>query len=78
MENKEIHQEALVITTSQEGHEMAIIHACKSVVNNRSDSKIRKRLNSDYTQNPALLIASTRVRAIELQENANADYLWRS
>lgn len=77
MENKEIWLESLITKTPQEGRELAIKMARKSVAAIQTDPEVRKQLRGDYATDTAQLIASANVVAIEFQTIAQANNYWR-
>lgn len=77
MENKEIWLESLITATPQEGRELAIKMARKSVAAIQTDPEVRKKLRSAYAEDTAQLIASANVVAIEFQTIAQANNYWR-
>ncbi len=77
MEQKEIWLESLITATPQEGRELAIKMARKSVAAIQTDPEIRKKLRPDYANDTAQLIASANVVALEFQTIAKANNYWR-
>ena len=77
METKEIYLESLITATPQEGRELAIKLARKSVAAIQPDGEIRKKLRSDYAEDTAQLIASSHVIATEFQTIAMANNFWK-
>ncbi|NHE56501.1 hexameric tyrosine-coordinated heme protein [Cyclobacterium plantarum] len=77
MEKKEIYLESLKTATPQEGRELAIKLARKSVAAIQTDGEIRKKLRNDYAQDTAQLIASSQVIATEFQTIAMANNFWK-
>ncbi|SEG35756.1 hexameric tyrosine-coordinated heme protein [Algoriphagus boritolerans] len=78
MQSSEIYLESLIIATPQEGRNLAIKLARKSIVAIQTDPEIRKKLRVDYAQDTAQLIASAQVIAIEFQTIAMANNYWKS
>ena len=78
MENKEIWLETLITKTPQEGRELAIKMARKSIAAIQTDSEIRKKLRTNYATDTAQLIASANVIAIEFQTIALANNYWKN
>ena len=78
MENEEIWLESLVTATPQEGRELAIKMARKSIAAIQTDADTRKKLRADYANNTTLLIASANVIAIEFQTVAIANNYWNN
>ena len=77
MENKDIWLESLITATPQEGRELAIKMARKTIAAIQTDPEIRKKLRSDYANDTTQLIASANVVAIEFQTIAQADNYWK-
>ncbi|MDN3688581.1 hexameric tyrosine-coordinated heme protein [Cyclobacterium jeungdonense] len=77
METKEIYLESLITGTPQEGRELAIKLARKSIAAIQPDSETRKKLRSDYAEDTAKLIASSQVIATEFQTIAMANNFWK-
>ncbi|MBX2887698.1 MAG: hexameric tyrosine-coordinated heme protein [Ferruginibacter sp.] len=76
MENKEVWLTSLITKTPQEGRELAIKMARKSIAAIQTDPEIRKKLRADYANDTAQLIASANVIAIEFQTIAQANNFW--
>lgn len=77
MENKEIWLGSLITATPQEGRELAIKMARKSIAAIQTDPEVRKKLRNDYANDTTQLIASANVVAIEFQTVAKANNYWR-
>lgn len=77
MENKEIWLPSLITATPQEGRELAIKIARKSIAAIQTDPEIRKQLRNDYASDTAQLIASAHVIAVEFQTIAAANSYWK-
>ncbi|HMY85537.1 MAG: hexameric tyrosine-coordinated heme protein [Saprospiraceae bacterium] len=77
MENKDIWLESLITATPQEGRELAIKMARKTIAAIQTDPEIRKKLRSDYANDTTQLIASANVVAIEFQTIAQANNYWK-
>lgn len=77
MDNKEIWLESLITATPQEGRELAVKMARKSIAAIQTDAETRKKLRSDYANDTAQLIASANVIAIEFQTVASANNYWK-
>ncbi|MBK8442157.1 MAG: hexameric tyrosine-coordinated heme protein [Sphingobacteriales bacterium] len=71
---KEIWLETLLTKTPQEGRELAIKMARKSIAAIQTDSELR----NDYANDTAQLIASANVIAIEFQTIAQANNFWKN
>ncbi|HOZ91504.1 MAG TPA: hexameric tyrosine-coordinated heme protein, partial [Bacteroidia bacterium] len=67
MENKEIWLPSLITKTPQEGRELAIKMARKSIAAIQTDPEVRKKLRDDYANDTKQLIASANVVALEFQ-----------
>jgi len=78
MENKEIWLGSLITATPQEGRELAIKMARKSIAAIQTDPEVRKKLRNDYANDTAQLVASANVVAIEFQTVAKANNYWRN
>lgn len=77
MASTEIWLESLITNTPQEGRELAIKMARKSIAAIQTDPEIRKKMRDDYANDTAQLIASANVVAIEFQTIAQANNYWR-
>lgn len=77
METKEIYLETLISPTPQEGRELSIKLARKSIAAIQTDGEIRKKLRFDYAGDTAKLIASSQVIATEFQTIAMAINFWK-
>lgn len=77
MQNSEIYLESLLTATPQEGRELAIKLARKSIAAIQTDPEMRKTLRANYAQDTAQLIASAHVIAIEFQTIAMANNYWK-
>ncbi|HLW42411.1 MAG TPA: hexameric tyrosine-coordinated heme protein [Flavobacterium sp.] len=78
MESKEIWLESLLTQTPQEGRELAIKMARKSIAAIQTDPEVRKRLRNDYATDTNQLINSANVIAIEFQTIAQANNYWKT
>lgn len=78
MEQKEIWLKSLITATPQEGRELAIKMARKSIAAIQTDPEIRKKLRDDYASNTKQLIDSANVIAIEFQTVAQANNYWKT
>lgn len=76
MENKEVWLTSLITKTPQEGRELAIKMARKSIAAIQTDPEVRKKLRADYANDTVQLIASANVIAIEFQTIAQANNFW--
>ena len=77
MQNSEIYIESLLTATPQEGRELAIKLARKSISSIQTDPEMRKTLRANYAQDTAQLIASAHVVAVEFQTIAMANNYWK-
>jgi len=77
MEKKEIYVESLITAKPQEGRELSIKLARKSVAAIQTDPEIRKKMRSDYAEDTSQLIASSQVIATEFQTIAMANNFWK-
>lgn len=77
MANQEIWLESLITETPQEGRELAITMARKTIGAIQSDPEVKKRLRPKYAEDAGLLIASAEVVAVEFQTVAAANNYWR-
>lgn len=78
MEQKEIWLKSLITATPQEGRELAVKMARKSIAAIQTDPEIRKKLRDDYASNTKQLIDSANVIAIEFQTVAQANNYWKT
>ena len=69
--------ESLITATAQEGRDLAIKLARKSIGAIQTDPEIRKALRANYAQDTAQLIASAQVIALEFQTIAMANNYWK-
>ena len=76
METKEVYVESLITKTPQEGRDLAIKLARKSIGAIQTDPAIRQKLRPEYANDPAMLIASAQVIALEFQTIARANNYW--
>jgi|SRR5690554_1142850 len=76
-ETQEIWLESLLTDTPQEGRELAITLARKSIGAIQTDPEVRKQLRGDYARDTEQLILSAQVIAIEFQTIAAANNYWR-
>lgn len=75
--NQEIWLESLLTDTPQQGRELAIKLARKSVAAIQTDPETRNQLRDDYSKDTLQLILSTQTIAIEFQTVAAANNYWR-
>lgn len=69
--------ESLITKTPQEGRELAILMARKTIGAIQSDPEVKKKLREKYANDSAQLIASAEVVAIEFRTVAEANNYWR-
>ena len=77
MTEKEIWLHSLITETPQEGRELAIKMARKSIAAIQTDPEIRKSLRDKYANDTAQLISSAQVVALEFQTIAAANNYWK-
>jgi nucleoside diphosphate kinase len=77
METKEIYLETMITASPQEGRELAMKLARKSIAAIQPNSENRKGLRKDYAEDTAQLIASSQVIATEFQTIAMANNFWK-
>ena len=77
MQPSEIYLESLFTSTPQEGRDLAIKLARKSIAAIQTDPETRKNLRANYAQDTAQLIASAQVIAVEFQTIAMANNYWK-
>ncbi|GAB3228993.1 hexameric tyrosine-coordinated heme protein [Algoriphagus aestuariicola] len=77
MQNSEIYLESLITSTPQEGTDLAIKLARKSIAAIQTDLETRKNLRGNYAQDTTQLIASAQVIAVEFQTIAMANNYWK-
>ncbi len=76
-EQGEVWLKTLLTDTPQEGRELAIKMARKSIAAIQTDPEVRKRLRKDYAEDTAQLISIASVIALEFQTIAAANNYWR-
>ncbi len=77
METTEIWLPSLITKTPQEGRELAIKMARKSIAAIQTNPEVRKKLRDDYASDTKQLIASANVVALEFQTVAAANNYWK-
>lgn len=77
MENSNVWLESLITKTPQEGRELAITMARKSIAAIQTDPEIRQKLRDNYASDTSQLIASAQVVALEFQTIAKANNYWK-
>lgn len=68
---------SLITDTPQEGRELAIKMARKTIGAIQKDPEVKKRLRGVYSEDSELLIFTSQVVAIEFQTVAEANNFWR-
>ena len=76
-QQQDIWLESLLTDTPQEGRELAIKMARKSIGAVQPDSEVKKRLRKEYAEDSAQLISIAGVIALEFQTIAAANNYWR-
>ncbi len=76
-QQNEMWLESLITDTPQEGRELAITMARKTIGAIQSDPEVKKRLRKEYAEDSEQLILSAQVVAIEFQTVAAANNYWR-
>lgn len=76
-EKQEAWLESLLTDTPQEGRELAVKLARRSIATIQTNPEIRKQLRSAYDTDTEQLILSAQVIAIEFQTIAAANQYWR-
>lgn len=76
-EQSDVWLESLITATPQEGRELAIKMARKTVGAIQSDPEVKKRVRAEYAEQAMPLILSAQVVAIEYQTVAAANNYWR-
>lgn len=69
--------ESLITDTPQEGRELAIKMARKTIGAIQSDPEVKKQVRKKYADDPQMLILSAQVVATEFQTVAEANNYWR-
>lgn len=77
IEKDEVWLESLITETPQEGRELALKMARKTIAAIQTDPEVRTKLRDDYAQDTRQLISSAEVVAIEFQTIAQANNYWR-
>jgi len=77
MANDDLWLKSLITDTPQEGRELAILMARKTIGAIQSDPEIKKELREEYARDSAQLIASAEVVALEFQTVAAANNYWK-
>lgn len=76
-QQQDIWLESLLTDTPQEGRELAIKMARKSIGAVQPDPEVKKRLRKEYAEDSAQLISIAEVIALEFQTIAAANNYWR-
>lgn len=74
---EDIWLESLITDTPQEGRELAILMARKTIGAIQKDPEVKKRLRAEYAENAEHLILSAQVVATEFKTVAEANNYWR-
>ena len=69
--------QSLITATPQEGRELAILMARKTIAAIQPDAEIRGRLRPDYAEDTSKLMQAGQVVAVEFQTIAAANDYWR-
>lgn len=77
VKQKNVWLESLITDTPQEGRELAIKMARKTIAAIQTDPAVRAKLRDDYAQDTKQLISTAEVVAIEFQTVAQANNYWR-
>lgn len=77
IKKEDIWLKSLITNTPQEGRELAITMARKTIAAIQTDPEIRIKLRDDYAQDTKQLINTGKVVAIEFQTIAQANNYWR-
>lgn len=77
MANDEIWLNSLITKTPQEGRELAIMMARKTIGAIQTDPEKRRKLRPEYSEDTLQLIQSAEVVAIEFQTIAKANNYWK-
>ncbi len=76
-ENPDLWLGSLITANPQEGRELAIKMARKTIGAIQSDGEVKQRLRGQYAEDAGLLILSAEVVAIEYQTVAAANNYWQ-
>lgn len=76
MANTETWLASLITKTPQEGRDLAIMMARKTIGAIQSDPEKRRKLRPEYSEDTIQLIQSAQVVAIEFQTIAKANKYW--
>lgn len=77
VDNPDLWLGSLITATPQEGRELAITMARKTIGAIQKDPEVKKRLRGQYAEDAELLILSSQVVAIEFQTVAAANNYWK-
>ena len=78
MANDELWLSSLITKTPQEGRELAIMMARKTIGAIQTDPEKRRKLRPEYSEDTVQLIQSAQVVAIEFQTIAAANNYWKN
>lgn len=76
-DDQDIWLPSLITATPQEGRELAITMARKTIGAIQKDPEVKKKLRAEYSENAGELILSAQVVATEFQTVAAANNYWR-
>lgn len=76
-EQSDVWLESLITETPQEGRELAIMMARKTIGAIQSDPEVKKKIRAQYAEKAEPLILSAQVVATEFQTVAEANNYWR-
>lgn len=77
VKQEDIWLKSLITDTPQEGRELAMKMARKTIAAIQTDPEVRKKLRADYAEDTKQLISTAEVVAIEFQTVAQANNYWR-
>ncbi len=69
--------QSLITTTPQEGRELAILIARKTIAAIQPDVAVREKLRPDYAEDTSKLMQAGQIVALEFQTIAAANNYWR-
>ncbi len=69
--------QTLITATPQEGRELAILIARKTIAAIQPDADVRQKLRSDYAESTDKLMQAGHIVAVEFQTVAAANNYWR-
>lgn len=77
VKQEDIWLKSLITDTPQEGRDLAMKMARKTIAAIQTDPEVRKKLRADYAEDTKQLISTAEVVAIEFQTVAQANNYWR-